>query len=207
MNMRGKFIALEGGEGSGKSSAVEFLKKELKDFNVVFTREPGGNDNAEEIRNVLVRSREDDLDVLTQILLFEASRRENMVKKVLPALEQGQHVISDRFSAATYGYQLVAGDGMQFEPLFNFVDPVVRENVYPDMTLYLDVDPDVGLSRKHASGDELNAFDVKEAEFYTRVREGMKKYIEDKPHMVIDANQEQQKVREEVKRAILSCIE
>lgn len=205
--MRGKFITIEGGDGAGKSSAVTWLQEELKDIPIVFTREPGGTESAEEMRDTLVRKRDEDLDVLTQILLFEASRREHVTKKIIPSLESGKHVVSDRFSGSTYGYQVLGGNGEQYTDLYNYVDEAARGGLNPDLVIFLDVDPKKGIARKRDSGDELNAFDEKELEFYVKVREGIKSYTQNQPHVVIDANQEQQEVRDEIKRAILSCIE
>jgi len=204
---RGMFIVIEGGDGSGKSSAVSWLKDELKGGNIVFTREPGGTEAGEKIRETLVKKRDEDLGILTQILLFEASRHEHMVKKVIPALERGTHVICDRFSGSTYAYQICAGGGRAYEELFLTLDAAARTEVEPDATIYLDVDPAEGLKRKHASGDELNTFDEKELEFYTIVREGIRTYLKTRPHTIIDAGKPQSEVREEVKRAILSYIQ
>lgn len=205
--MRGKFIALEGGDGAGKSTTVAWLKRELSDKNIIFTREPGGTESAEEIREVLVKRRDDDLDVFSQILLFEASRREHVVKKIIPALESGTHVITDRFSASTYAYQIVAGEGSRYHDMYLSIDTMVREGASPDLTIMLDVEPELGIERKRDSGAELNTFDDKEIEFYVKVREAVRHYVSDKPHVIIDANCSEEEMHDSVKRAILSCIE
>lgn len=204
--MRGKFIVIEGGDGSGKSSAVSWLKDELKGEPILFTREPGGTEAAEEIRDMLVKKREEPLDVFTELLLFEAARREHAMKKIAPALEAGTHVVCDRFSASTYAYQIVAGGASDYERLFHMLDAFARGSATPDFTIYLDVDPEVGIARKHSSGDELNVFDEKELAFYTAVRDGIKRYIKDVPHAIIDASAPQQEVREAVKGAIIAQL-
>lgn len=204
--MRGKFIAFEGGDGSGKSSAVAWLKKELAGEPIIFTREPGGTESAEEMRETLVKQRDEDLDVLTQILLFEAGRREHMLKKIIPALERGEHVVCDRFAASTYGYQIIGGNGIPFEKVFRELDPLVRNGVEPDLTIFLDVDPEVGIARKRKSGDALNTFDTKELDFYMKVREGIQHYLSDKPHIVVDANRPLDEVRADIRNLVLEAI-
>jgi dTMP kinase len=206
MAERGKFITLEGGDGSGKSSALRWLGEQLAGKDVLFTREPGGTEAAEEMRETLVKNRDVELDILTQILLFEATRREHMVKKIIPAILAGTHVICDRFSASTYGYQIVGGQAPEYKELFLSIDEKVRSGYAPDLTLFLDVDPTVGIARKRESGDDLNVFDAKEQDFYSRVREGIIEYLTDKPHAVIDANQPIEAVRASIKEAISSVI-
>lgn len=206
--MRGKFITLEGGDGSGKSTTAAWLKEELHEHDIVFTREPGGTESAEEIRHALIKKRSLELDVLTQILLFEAARREHIMKKIIPALESGAHVVSERFSASTYGYQIIAGEGARYEELYLAIDREVRNRIEPDLIIFLDVDPEVGLARKRSLGGEPDAFEEKELVFHRKVREGIKTYVRDKPHVVIDSTSAGiEKVREEAKQAILSCVQ
>jgi len=200
---KGVFITIEGGDGSGKSSAIEWLKQEIGEERFLFTREPGGTEAAEEIRNVLVKHRDQNLEVLTQLFLFEAGRTEHVSKKIRPALDAGIHVISDRFSASSYAYQIVAGNAPHLKSFFEEADALARAGLTPDLTLFLDVDPQVGLARKGASGDALNTFDRKEMDFYVNVRHGVKEYLVDKPHVIIDAEKPQQEVREEIKKIIL----
>lgn len=199
---KGKFIVIEGGEGSGKSSAVAWLKSKFPENSLVFTREPGGTEAAEEIRAVLIKKRSEHLDVLTQIALFAAARREHMRTKVIPALKVGKHVICDRFSASTYAYQIVAGNGAEHKKFFEIVDTAARDGIEPDLTVFLDVDPTIGLARKSSSGDELNVFDERELSFHEAVRRGMKEYLTTRPHTVVDASQSQQQVREAVYDAV-----
>lgn len=197
---------LEGGEGSGKSSAVSYLRDELPAEQFLFTREPGGTENAEEIRGIILRTRPEPLDTLSQLLLFEAARREHVSKTILPALERGFNVICDRFSASTYAYQIIAGDGGAYKDFFLEVDALARASTVPDHTIFLDIDPAVGLARKTDSGEHLNVFDEKDLAFHRSVRAGIREYLENKSHTVIDAGQSQPEVREEVKQVILSLI-
>lgn len=203
---KGKFIVLEGGEGSGKSSAISYLKDKLPAANFLFTREPGGTENAEEIRRVILKKRPEPLNTLSQLLLFEAARREHVAKKILPALERGLNVICDRFSASTYAYQIVAGDGVAYKDFFFEADALARTGATPDHTIFLDVDPAVGIARKTSSGEYLNVFDEQDIVFHEQVRLGMKGYLTGEPHTVVDAGKPQQEVREEVKRVILELV-
>ncbi len=199
-------MVIEGGEGSGKSSAVSWLKTELGEENIVFTREPGGTENAEEIRELILKKRGDPLDVLTQLLLFEAVRREHVLKKIAPALASGKHVVCDRFSASTFAYQIVAGAGSAYEEFFLATDTLVKGDIEPAHTIFLDVTPEVGLARRANSGEALNVFDEKSVAFHRSVADGIRRYLAARPHTVIDADQGQQEVRDGVKRVILSVL-
>jgi len=202
--MRGKFIVLEGGEGAGKSSTIAWLKGKLPKGKFIFTREPGGTKNAEEIREIIVAKREDELDTLTLLLLFEAARREHVLKTITPALEAGKHVVCDRFSASTYAYQIVAGEHEDLKKFFLEIDDLVCDDVVPDHTLFLDLDPNIGIARKSESGDRLNVFDEKALVFHESVRTGMTEYLAGVPHTIIDAGKPQEEVRERIKEVILS---
>lgn len=204
--MRGKFIVVEGGEGAGKSSALSWLKEKLSE-GFLFTREPGGSPNAEAIRELVLAPREEDLDTLTQLLLFEAARREHVLTTILPALESGTTVICDRFSAGTYAYQVVAGKRPDLKDFFNAVDALVRGEAIPDHTIFLDLEPAVGIARKKDSNEALNVFDQKALVFHEEVRRGLKEYISDKPHTVIDASKSREEVREALKEVIMTCVQ
>lgn len=205
--MKGKFIVLEGGEGAGKSSAISWLKEHLNVENILFTREPGGTFNAEEIREVILKHRDDDLDPLTQILLFEAARREHVLQKVIPALEAGKHVVCDRFSASTYAYQIVAGGSDAYKDFFLHVDALATGDVIPDHTILLDVDPEIGTARRNGAVEDNNVFDDKKLEFHQNVRVGLKEYLAERPHTVIDAGQTQSDVCEAVGQVIMREIQ
>lgn len=204
--MKGSLVVIEGGEGSGKSSATAWLKNQLPGDRFVFTREPGGSENAEEIRELILKKREAPLDVLSQILLFEAGRREHIERVVRPHLVAGRHVVCDRFSASTYAYQIVAGAGSEYKNFFLKTDALVTGDVEPLHTLFLDVEPAVGLARRTGSGETLNVFDIQSLAFHRAVRSGLVEYLKDRPHTVVDAGRTREEVREEVKRVILSIL-
>lgn len=205
--MHGKFIVLEGGEGSGKTSAVSWLKDELPAAQFLFTREPGGTENAEEIREVVLKNRSEQLDTFTQILLFEAARREHVSKKIIPALESGTHVICDRFSSSTYAYQIIAGAGAEYEKIFLDIDRAARNGLEPDLTIFLDIEPKVGVARKVSSDEDLNVFDTQNLSFHEKVRSGIQAYLQKRNHVIIDAGKTQSEVREAIKETIVNYTE
>lgn len=167
--MTGKLITLEGGEGVGKTTNMAFVESWLKQRRVDFivTREPGGTAYGEKIREVLLSHQKDALDPMAELLLIFAARAQHLSQVIKPALAKGTTVLCDRFTDATYAYQ---GGGRNLgidkvAVLENFVQGGLR----PDLTLMLDVDPVVGMSRASERG-ELDRFEVEEIEFFQRVR-------------------------------------
>lgn len=163
-----QFITLEGTEGAGKSSALSVITNELDKWQVPYitTREPGGEITAERIREILLYS--DHLDAKTELLLMFASRNEHLVKTIRPALEAGTWVVSDRFVDASYAYQ---GGGRGIDE--GFIDSLSEwtiEETLPDLTLYLDVTPEVGLSRaaERSAKDRIEQEDV---DFFHAIRQ------------------------------------
>ncbi|MGD9649716.1 MAG: dTMP kinase [Dongiaceae bacterium] len=143
----GKFITLEGGEAAGKSTQGKLLLENLTKRNIsaIFTREPGGTPEAEAIRNILLKGDGDKWDPMSEALLFFAARRSHVHKKIIPALNQGQWVICDRFTDSTLVYQgIVKGLGLEkMEELRKLVLP----EIVPDLTLIIDVPLDVAAKR------------------------------------------------------------
>lgn len=141
------FITFEGPDGSGKTTisrkVVEALKRE--GYDVVYTREPGGIEIAEEIRNVILDPKNIKMDVRTEALLYAASRRQHLVEKILPALESQKLVICDRFVDSSLAYQGV-GRGIGIDEVFKINQFAIDDHM-PDLTLYLDVNAQLGLSR------------------------------------------------------------
>ena len=189
--MAGKFIIIEGGDGSGKSSVIEFLEERLTE-DTLFTREPGGTPAAEDMRKVILGKYETPLDAFTLMLLLTASRREHTVKIIKPALAAGRHVLSSRYSASTYAYQVVAG-GVSKE-FFMTLDPLSRDGLEPDLWIFLDLDPAVGLARKKGYKAELDHFERQALPFHEAVRAGTKEYISSRPHAIIDAGRSKEEV-------------
>lgn len=157
MKANGQFITFEGGDGTGKTTQIKlfaaFLAEEYG-FDVLCTREPGGTEEAEKIRALLVQRGGGNWDPLTEVLLLSAARREHLVKKILPALEKGQWVISDRFVDSTYAFQGY-GMGLAQEQLQRIYREIAGDFM-PALTFILDIDPAEGLKR---SGKQLEDTD------------------------------------------------
>lgn len=212
MNGAGKFITFEGGEGTGKSTQVRMLQEALAatGLDVISTREPGGTPEAERIRDALVQRTSADMDPLSEALLLFAARREHLLKKIRPALAQGQWVVCDRFADSTRAMQ---GDGMG-------LDAAVIENLYalvagdfaPDLTIILDIDPAEGLARSTArltaAADKAATEDRYERmslAFHNRLRQGFLRIARENPSrcVVIDAAQN----IDAIHAAVLTAVE
>lgn len=182
------FITFEGGEGSGKTTIIKRVEAELKNMGrrTLVTREPGGSAVAEQIRNIILDSKNTKMTGETEALLFAASRTQHLEEIVLPALKKGVVVLSDRYVDSSLAYQAYARNiGFDF---------VLKANAYalkhmPDVTFYLDVDPRLGLERI-SSREDLNRLDMEARSFHEKVRLGYYEVIKMFPDRVhkIDAN-------------------
>jgi len=199
------FITLEGPEGSGKTSAAKRIVSELENlgYKVLFTREPGGTPIAEQIRNVILDKANTKLDARAEALLYAASRRQHLVEKVLPALNEGKVVICDRYIDSSLAYQGGAR-GLGIDEVLN-INMFATENKFPDLTLLFDIDPRLGLERINKNKNrEVNRLDLEKLEFHNKVRQTFlelsKTYA--KRYVVIDAS----KSEDEVGKASLAAI-
>jgi dTMP kinase len=199
------FITFEGGEGSGKSSVMKLLAERLdkEGYSIVTTREPGGTPIAEEIRNVILDKKNTDMDPRTEALLYAASRRQHLVQKVWPALKEGKLVLCDRFLDSSLAYQGVARH-LGVDEILN-VNLFATEGKYPDLTLFFDLEPEIGLARIAANaGREVNRLDLEKMDFHKNVRaafQDLAKRFADR-YVVIDASQSFEKVFEDAYKAI-----
>lgn len=172
----GRFVTFEGIEGCGKTTQIALLVERLEaDGTPVFvTREPGGTRVGEAIRRIVLDSKTSGLTDEAELLLFYASRRQNIAEKIIPALDRGDVVISDRFYDASMAYQGY-GRGLSIELISRLTDLVCRET-RPDVTVLLDIDPRTGLSRarnRNAAGSsDEGRFEDEDVAFYERVRRG-----------------------------------
>ncbi|MFA7094922.1 MAG: dTMP kinase [Gammaproteobacteria bacterium] len=166
----GKFITIEGMEGGGKSTNLEFVRRflEQKGKEVVVTREPGGTALGEEIRALLLGHRHDGMAEDTELLLMFAARAEHIVKVIRPALDSGKWVLCDRFTDATYAYQ-GGGRGVAVERIAQ-LENWVQGELQPDLTLLLDLPVELGLSRA-GRRSEPDRFEREKTEFFERVRQ------------------------------------
>lgn len=205
MKDKGYFISLEGGEGAGKTTMIPLLERYLqeKGLGVVVTREPGGIDIAEQIRTVILNPLNTAMDGRTEALLYAAARRQHYVERVIPALQQGNVVLCDRFVDSSLAYQGYAR-GLGVEEVYSINRFAVEEGM-PDLTIYFDILPEVGLARIDADQSrEINRLDLEKIEFHHKVREGYLKLVERFPEriQVVQANQPVERVYEDVRLII-----
>lgn len=208
MDKKGTFIVFEGGEGSGKDTQVARLKERLADRkDVVFTRAPGGTKNGERIRELLLSNESVGMDVRTELLLFIAVRAELVAEVVLPALEQGKTVISNRFGLSTIALQIYGRERMQYLSLLQEINSLEPWRCVPDYTVLLDVTPKIGLERAEKRPEGTNRFDEETVAFHERVQLGFKTHVHEfGVPIVIDADNPVEQVWSEVERRVLSLI-
>ncbi|MFT8458318.1 MAG: dTMP kinase [Liquorilactobacillus ghanensis] len=192
--MKGKFVTFEGLDGSGKTSVLNRLENYLQQktsANYLLTREPGGNQIAEQIRRLLLGAGSLKMDARTEALLYAAARRQHLVETVLPALTVGKFVLCDRYVDSSIAYQ---GAGRQLgETEIARLNEFATDGLQPDLTVYFDVPPTVGLERinLHRS-NQINRLDQESKDFYQRVRKSYLRLATDFPKrfVTIDATAE-----------------
>ena len=167
-----KFISIEGVEGAGKSTIVEFVKSYLQDAGIdaAFTREPGGTELAEKIRNVLLHPETDEvIEAKTELLLMFAGREQHIMRRISPWLQAGKWVVSDRYIDASYAYQ---GGGRKIDISFiAALDQHIVGDLYPDLTLLLDLPPQLGFERTAKRGAGKDRIENEKLDFFNRVRD------------------------------------
>ena len=206
--MTGRFITLEGGEGTGKSTQVKRLKAalEAKGRSVLATREPGGSPGAEEIRKLRVEGEPGRWNPITETLLAYAARADHVARTIGPALAAGQWVISDRFNDSTFAYQGV-GRGVERETIRR-IDSAVLDDFQPDLTLVLDLDVKIGLdramARPGARSAAENRFEKFGPEFHEKLRQSFLDIAKRAPERcrIIDASGSEDQVAEQIFSAV-----
>ena len=204
----GRFLSFEGIEGCGKTTQIAILSEYLNKRSIPFTitREPGGTAVGEGIRKILLNSETIHLTAAAELLLFYASRSQNIAEKILPSLGRGEVVICDRFYHASMAYQGY-GRGIPLEYIEKLTELVCGNN-RPEITVLLDIAPEIGLSRARARNQKLaddeGRFEMEDVEFYTKIRNG---YLElarrDPEHVkVIPANRSIEEVHHDVVRVL-----
>ena len=206
MPTKAKFIVIEGGEGSGKSSLLNTLKETLGD-KILTTREPGGSPYAELIRTAALKNPlAKTAPAETTLCLMFAARFDNMQNMIKPGLDQGTPVIADRFDASSYAYQIHAQANGDLEEIFWNLRK--RLTIVPDLYIFVDVAPEEGLRRANRrnqsllEGQKYDHFDDRELDFHKKVREGYLQFFKKVPHIVIDANRPLAKVKKDFIQAI-----
>ena len=199
MKLSGKFISFEGIDGCGKSTQAKILSTNLTDCGnkVLLTREPGGSEGAEEIRNLLLKGNPDRWSAETELLLFTAARRDHLERTILPALESGTTVICDRFSDSTRVYQ-----GVTRGDLRDLVDKLDDAMIprQPDITILIDLDPNIGLTRALERANTEARFEDFGLEMQIKLREGFLSLANEFPKriMVIHGNRTEAEVAQTI---------
>lgn len=180
----------------------EYLNK--KGIDHVSTREPGGISISEQIREVILKKENTEMDRITEAMLFAASRRQHMIERVIPALNENKLVICDRFVDASLVYQGYSR-GIGIDEVMKINEPAIDGRM-PDLTIYLDIDPEEGIRRIHANSDrEVNRLDLEKMDFHEKIREGYLHLAEKYPNRIktVDASG----TIEEVNASIVEILE
>ncbi|MBI4689384.1 MAG: dTMP kinase [Nitrospirae bacterium] len=167
----GTFVSLEGIEGTGKSTQAKLLSEYLskKGFNTILTEEPGGTVISRQIRRVLLSTRHDKMDYMAELLLYNAARIQHLKEKIIPVINSGKIVITDRFSDSTVAYQGY-GRGISLK-LIDTLDKIATGGMRPDITILFDLDVEIGLKRNRKI-NKRDRLELEDIEFHRRVREG-----------------------------------
>ncbi|MDO5039647.1 dTMP kinase [Clostridium sp.] len=206
---KGNFIVFEGGEGSGKSTMIDMIYDWLDEmgYSVIKTREPGGISIAEQIREVILNKQNVKMDGKTEALLYAAARRQHLVEKVIPALEDGKIVLCDRFLDSSLAYQGYAR-GLGMDEVYS-INKFAIGDCMPDVSILFDISPEVGLNRiKKNSDREVNRLDLEKIDFHNKVREGYNLIYNksSKNKFKINAEQTINEVFDEVKDIISNML-
>ena len=189
-------LACDGSNGAGKTTVIKGIEKHLKKLGVevVMTREPGGTVISEKIRDVILDPATPEMTDITELMLFGAARAQHVQEKIIPALQAGKVVISDRFDAATFSFQHYAR-GLDYNTI-KTINDLALGGFKADMNLILDLDPQEGLKRVKSRGEGLDRLEDEKLQFLERARAGYLQQAEREPERfcVIDASQSQEQV-------------
>ncbi len=203
-----KFITFEGGEGVGKSTVIKIVGEKLKalNFNTLITREPGGKDLpfSEEIRKIIMEF--NNIDLLTEFLLFSASRREHMTKLIIPSLNEGKIVLCDRFIDSSLVYQGLA-KGLDVNTI-NTVNKMTIGEYEPIMTFIFDVDPEIAVKRIIDASRGTNRFDNESIDFHKLIWKGYQSLLrnDQEKYINIDASKTHKHIANEIVEIIIERL-
>lgn len=206
---KGIFIVFEGPEGSGKTTVSKIIENYLKELNIDFitTREPGGITISEKIREVILDKENTKMDGRTEALLYAAARRQHLVEKVIPALNEGKIVLCDRFVDSSLAYQ-GHGRGLGIDEVMK-INEFAIDGYMPNLTILFDLSPEIGLERIAENSDrEVNRLDLENLEFHHKVREGYLILCEKYGDRIkrIDASKMLNEVVEDTKNIIVTLL-
>ncbi len=199
----GKFITIDGVEGAGKSTQIDFIcgYLEAKNINVILTREPGGTEVGEKIRELLLSNATGKMHDETELMLMFAARNEHIQNKIMPALSRGDWVLSDRFTDASYAYQ-GGGRGLDIARIAQ-LEAWVLQDFVPDMTLLLDVSVEIGMQRVVSRG-EKDRIEQESLNFFNRVRDAYIARSKQYPERIklIDASQSAENTSSQIQKVL-----
>lgn len=184
--MTSYFFSFEGPDGAGKTTIISMVESFLRDkgWDVVATREPGGIEIAEKIRDIILNPAYKVMDGRTEALLYAAARRQHLVEKVIPALKDGKIVLCDRFIDSSLAYQGFAR-GLGIDEVLS-INQFAIEGYFPTLTLYFDIDPKIGLERIYGNEKrEINRLDLESLSFHENVRKGYLQLVERFPERIV----------------------
>lgn len=203
--MVGTFISFEGGEGAGKSTQIKTLQNFLAENGkqTLLTREPGGSDGAEKIRELLVTGDADKWDGITEAMLVFSARRDHYKRTIAPALTDGTFVLCDRFADSSYAYQ-GAGHGVE-TAILDHLYTMACDQFRPHLTIVLDVPVDVGIKRALSRHGDENRYESMDTEFHERVRQSFLHQAQRFPErfVVLDATQSPESIATEIQCTVM----
>ena len=205
---KGKFITIEGTEGAGKSTSLYYIKDVLqqKGIDFITTREPGGTPIAEKIRELLLDKANTALCDDAELLLMFAARAQHLNELIIPALQSGQWVISDRFTDATYAYQ-GGGRGLPWKKIAQ-LEQWVQGDLHPDATILLDIPVEQGMERVRSRG-ETDRFEEEQMSFFSRIREAYLRLARENPqrYYIIDTRPAIEEVYQQLDRVLKKLVD
>lgn len=201
---KGFMLVVDGGNGAGKTTVIAKIKNflEEKGVEVIVTREPGGTPIGEKIRELILDPETPEMCDTTELLLFAAARAQHLHEKILPALEQGKVVVSDRFDTATISFQHYARN-IDID-LIQKINGSAVGDFKPAMNLILDIDPELGLQRVHQRGEKLDRLEKEKLTFLDKARKGYLTQAEQEPDRfrIVDASQSKEAVEIEALKVV-----
>ncbi len=208
-NYTGKFITLEGTEGAGKSTNLDFIKSWLEDkkIEVLTTREPGGTSIGESVREILLDTNNTKMTAETELMLIFSARNQHIQEKIIPALEAGKWVVSDRFTDASYAYQ-GAARGIDYQRISE-LEQWVQQGFHPDMTFVFDLSIEEGMKRVLARGEKTDRFEEEEKDFFEKVRRAYLHRASQSPknYTVLDAGKPLVSVQQQIEQTLKELTE
>lgn len=207
---KARFITFEGGEGCGKSVQTQLLAEYLrqKGIDVLTTKEPGGTPIGQKLRSILVEGDKEKLDCVAEMLLYYADRRIHLQSKILPAMAEGKWVISDRYADSTMAYQYYGYECRLEKSLLDKMYRIAAGDFVPDLTIILDLPPEVGLSRSFKKAQECEVkelrFENMDIKFHQNLRNGFLQIAKENPNrcVVIDASGSVEEVHQKIVTAV-----